>query len=119
MGGVVGAPKHHVSPAQTNAPLTKYGVSTRFAGHETTAGTLSFVLLFLAAHPAVKAKLQQEVDEVLGDRDRLEHEDLSRFRYMTCVLKEVLRLYPIGYGTVRQPPTDVVVGGHAIPAGVS
>ena len=37
---------------------------------------------------------------------------------MTLVLKEVLRLYPIGYGTVRQPPTEVDVAGYRFPANV-
>ena len=79
------------------------------------------MMLLLSKHPEVKAKLQQEIDDVYGGRDRLAHDDLPRLRYLMLVLKETLRLYPIGYGTVREPGNDdnFTVGGVRVPAGVS
>ena len=39
------------------------------AGHETTANTIHFTLINLAANPASQRRLQRDIDEILGDSD--------------------------------------------------
>jgi cytochrome P450 len=69
------------------------------AGHETTAGALTFTLYELGRHPSVQ-------DRVAGD------EELTR-----AALMEGMRLYPPAYSTERRAEVDTTVGGYAVPAG--
>jgi cytochrome P450 len=39
-----------------------------FAGYETTANSLSFLIYYLSTHPEAQRKLHQEVDSVLEGR---------------------------------------------------
>ncbi|CAI5493397.1 unnamed protein product [Closterium sp. Naga37s-1] len=66
------------------------------AGHETTAAVLTWATYMLAQHPRVLAKLQEEVDAVLGDR-LATLQDIKSLEYTRLVVSEALRLYP-------QPP---------------
>ena len=52
----------------TTAQLIAELNSMVFAGHETTATTLTFAFHLLMSHPEILAALQAELDEVLGDR---------------------------------------------------
>jgi len=79
-----------------------------FAGHETTASTLSFVYSLLYSHPSALARMRDEHDRVLGpDRamalGRLSADPalLNQMPYTSAVVKETLRLYP-PVGTARQ-----------------
>lgn len=40
-----------------------------FAGHDTTASAMSFILLALAQNPEVQEKCRTEIDSILADRD--------------------------------------------------
>ncbi|KAI0489334.1 hypothetical protein KFK09_029176 [Dendrobium nobile] len=66
------------------------------AGHETSAAVLTWTFYLLSKEPKVVAKLQEEVDSVLGDRFPT-IEDMTKLKYTTRVINESLRLYP-------QPP---------------
>uniref|UniRef100_A0ABM5FBG7 Cholesterol 24-hydroxylase-like n=1 Tax=Pogona vitticeps TaxID=103695 RepID=A0ABM5FBG7_9SAUR len=87
-----------------------------FAGHETTANQLSFTIMELGRHPEIVAKLQAEVDEVIGVKTDIAYEDLGKLEYLSQVLKEVLRLYPPAPGTVRWTGKENVIEGVKIPA---
>ncbi len=43
-------------------------VTLLLAGHETTAIAMTWIWFLLSQHPQVEAKLQQELETVLGDR---------------------------------------------------
>jgi cytochrome P450 len=68
-------------------------ITTFFAGHETTARTMTFAWYALAMNPPVAEKLHAEIDSVLADRVPT-LQDLHRLPYTLRVIKEVLRLYP-------------------------
>ncbi|KAM4014201.1 cholesterol 24-hydroxylase-like isoform 1-T1 [Anomaloglossus baeobatrachus] len=87
------------------------------AGQETTANQLSFALMELGRYPEVLAKVQAEVDEVIGSKRDIEYEDLKKLQYLTQVLKETLRLYPTVPGTSRLSVEEIVIDGVRIPAG--
>lgn len=86
------------------------------AGHETTANATTWALYLLARHPAIQARLQQEVDATLGGRAP-EFADLARLPYALQVFKEALRLYPPAYALGRQVDTPVSIGRHALEPG--
>ena len=87
------------------------------AGHETTSGALSFALYYLSRDPAVLAKAQAEVDQVLGpDRDaEPTFEQIAKLRYLRRVLDEGLRLWPTAPAYARSPrETTVLSTGHTM-----
>lgn len=90
-------------------------VTIFFAGHETTALTLTWVWTLLAKHQAVETRLRREIAEVLGDRTP-GVEDLDDLKYTRSVLEETLRLYPPAWVFVRSAVEDDVIDGYAIPA---
>ncbi len=73
--------------------LRDESITTFFAGHETTARTMTFAWYALATNPHVADKLHAELDSVLGGRTPT-LEDLHKLPYTLRVIKEVLRLYP-------------------------
>ncbi|KAF8713295.1 cytochrome P450, partial [Rhizoctonia solani] len=81
------------------------------AGHETTSGMLSFVMMHVLRHPNVYAKIKQEVDTVLG-KDKIKFEHLGQLTYITAVLRESLRLTPsIGEFIVTCSEDQVIGNG--------
>lgn len=86
------------------------------AGHETTANALTWTWTLLARHPQVEARLQQEVDRVLGDRPPTV-EDLDSLPYTDWVVREALRLYPPAWIIGRQAVEPIDLGGYKLPEG--
>jgi cytochrome P450 len=86
------------------------------AGHETTAGTLSWTWWLLAQHPEVEAKFHAELNSVLAGRNPT-LEDLPRLRYTDHVVTESMRLYPPAWGMARLAVEDVEIGGYLVPKG--
>ncbi|KAK8123985.1 Cytochrome P450 monooxygenase aflN [Apiospora kogelbergensis] len=92
-----------------------------FAGHDTTAQTLSWVYWELQRHPEVLAKMRAEHDEKLGTDPRLakevlseNHHRLSDLRYTAAVIRETLRLRTPA-GTLRQTSPDFrLVDKHGV-----
>ncbi|GAA2165377.1 cytochrome P450 [Actinomadura napierensis] len=88
------------------------------AGSESSAIALSWVWVALAQHPDVAERVVQEVDAVVGqDRPRYEH--IRKLSYTQMVLKEVLRIYSVGWAVPRMALKDDVIEGVAIPAGAT
>ncbi|XP_060102428.1 cytochrome P450 4V2 [Heteronotia binoei] len=66
-----------------------------FEGHDTTAAAVTWSIFLLACHPEVQRKVHHELDEIFGDSKRhVTSEDLKELRYLECVIKEALRLFP-------------------------
>jgi cytochrome P450 len=87
-----------------------------FAGHETSANTLTWTWMLLSQHPEVQIKLQQELKEVLGDRPPTVA-DLPSLPYTNMVIKESMRLYPVVWNMVSETSADCEIGGYHVPAG--
>lgn len=86
-----------------------------FAGHETTAATLTWALALLAQHPEIQKKLQAEIDQALPHGRLPTMDDLPNLPYARMVIDEALRLYPPAYTTARQTVEEDVVEGFYIP----
>jgi len=77
------------------------------AGHETTASQLAWALERLAREPAVRARLQEEIDR--GESDA----------YLTATITEILRLRPVlPNAEPRLTKREVEIGGVRYPPGV-
>ncbi|KAF6793369.1 cytochrome p450, partial [Colletotrichum sojae] len=70
-----------------------------FAGHDTTATTLCWVLHNMAKNPEIARKVRAELDEVIGDPADMSKKLtesphlLSSLTYITALIKETLRFY--------------------------
>jgi cytochrome P450 len=89
-----------------------------FAGHETSATSLSWIHWALDRHPAIRARMRQEVTGVLGTRIATA-EDLHKLQYTTQVVEESLRLHSPIHSISRVALVDNTVGGFKIPAGAT
>ena len=90
------------------------------AGSQTSAGTLSNLILYLAATPDAQAQAFQELQEVVGDSRTPTYEDLANLPYINACLKEILRLCPAPPWILRHfTDSDVVYKGYVIPKGTA
>lgn len=91
-----------------------------FEGHDTTAASTNWAIHLLGANPYVQMKLQEELDRIFGDTDRpVTMDDVRELKYMECVVKESLRLFPSVPLFGRSITEDCVIGGFAVPKGVT
>ncbi|KAI6199019.1 Cytochrome P450 4V2 [Aphelenchoides besseyi] len=89
-----------------------------FEGHDTTSAAMNWFLHLMGNNPDIQAKVQREVDEVLGDSQRdVSFEDIGRFRYLEACFKETLRLYPSVPLFARQMVENTKIHNHIVPAG--
>ncbi|MFE5581943.1 cytochrome P450 [Kitasatospora sp. NPDC056531] len=93
-------------------------VTFLMAGTETTAATLSWAWTLLAANPAIRDRLNAELDTVLDGRPA-RYEDLPALPLTARIVSETLRLYPVSWVLSRTVATDAELGGHRIPAGAT
>ncbi|XP_067941507.1 cholesterol 24-hydroxylase-like [Watersipora subatra] len=87
------------------------------AGMETSANTLAFVFLELGRRPDLVDRLVHEVDDVVGKKAFVSNEDITKFSFMTTLIKESLRFYPPATGIVRGVRDESILDGLRIPAG--
>lgn len=105
-----------------------------FAGHDTTAGALTWSFYLLGSHPDIQQKLYEEIISTLngdqnGDDDddnddgqyssrrRLSFEELDGMKYLMMFVKEVLRLYPSA-SFARKTLTDISLTSVTLPSNV-
>jgi cytochrome P450 len=88
------------------------------AGSETTASALLWALVVLQEHPDIAARLQAEVDQVVGGPGNpVLPEHLSGLTYTGMVLSETLRLYPPAWMLPRGMAGDARLGDVALRPG--
>lgn len=85
-----------------------------FAGHETTALTMSWASYLLATHPEIQLALQHEVDTVVGKRP-VTTDDLNNLPLNRAVMMETMRLYPAAWITTRESVDADTIDGYPLP----
>nr|UOU03249.1 cytochrome P450 3049E2-1 [Brachionus rubens] len=85
------------------------------AGQETTANALSFCIFELGQNERVLKKLNEEIDTVLGQKQEITEDDLSKLIYTTAVFKEALRKWPPVPAISRNSQEEVVINNFKIP----
>ena len=90
------------------------------AGHETTANALTWLWYLLDQHPEEQARLHQELETEVGDREPTVS-DLPQLKRLKMVISESLRLYPPVWtfdrraiaadtlGTTKIVPGDLII----------
>ncbi|XP_052715318.1 cytochrome P450 4F2-like [Crassostrea angulata] len=90
-----------------------------FEGHDTTASAISWAIYCLAKYPEEQEKIYKEVTSVLDGRSQLSWEDMSRLKYTTMFLKEVMRMHsPVPFIS-RWLTKPMILDGVEIPENVT
>ncbi|XP_059661643.1 cytochrome P450 CYP736A12-like [Cornus florida] len=86
------------------------------AAIDTSTIAIEWALSELIKHPRVMSRLQEELKSVVGMRQMVEETDLAKFNYLDMVIKETLRLHPVGPLLIpRESIEDIVIDGYYIP----
>ena len=102
--------------ALSEAEIRDQALIFLMAGHETTAGALTFTLHLLGRHPEIQDRVADEVTAVLGDRAAPEAAELPALTLTRAALMEGMRLYPSAHITERIATTPLTLAGHDLPA---
>lgn len=92
------------------------------AGHESSAHTMMWILIFLNEHPQILEKVKKEQVEIRKRKrpnELLTLEDYREMRYLSKVIDETLRIVNISPMVFRKAVRDVEFDGYTIPKGWS
>ncbi|HUL35929.1 MAG TPA: cytochrome P450 [Candidatus Eisenbacteria bacterium] len=112
------AAMHEDGTQMTERQLRDETMTLFVAGHETTALSLSWTWYLLGQNPDAEAKLQEELQSVLGGRPA-DVSDLPKLPYLNAVVNESLRLYPPAFIMARLSVEPLQLGGYDIPPGTT
>ena len=86
------------------------------ASMDTSATAIEWAISELMKHPRVLDKVQRELEAVVGMNRMVEESDLENLNYLDMVVKESMRLHPVGPLLIpREAVEDCVVNGFNIP----
>ncbi|KAF2885100.1 hypothetical protein ILUMI_21103 [Ignelater luminosus] len=89
------------------------------AGSDTSATASSFAFIMFGMFPEIQEKVYEEVICVLGPDRPVQCTDLGKFEYLERVIKETMRLFPVGPIVARAITEDIQLDNSRIPAGSS
>jgi cytochrome P450 len=117
LGRMLAAKLPDGQPAMSERQLIDECVTIFAAGHETTAGALTYTLWLLAKNPGVQAKLVDEIGRVLAPGVAATIDDVDRLVYTRQVVSESMRLFPPAWIQGRQALADTTVNGTPVRRG--
>ncbi|KAL0576901.1 hypothetical protein V5O48_005082 [Marasmius crinis-equi] len=101
------------SPKSSRYLTMNYGHRTIiFAGHETTASTMNWVLYELSRNPKTQEQLFREIKDLreqTGNDGAFSAQELESLVYLNAVIKETLRFHPIVPEIIREADEDDVI----------
>lgn len=98
-----------LTPEISREKLYEHLTTLISAGFETTAHFGAYTSYLLAKHPDIQQKVKEEVRNVMGTSSNYTKEQLNQLEYLTCVMKESLRLYTIIPSVMRYTTQSVMV----------
>ncbi|KAK9744655.1 Cytochrome P450 [Popillia japonica] len=102
----------------TNSDLRGLMNTFLLAGYETTAITISWAIFHLGNSPEIQQKAYEELQRVVkGKRVPTTMEELHQLKFLECIIKETLRLYPVLPLITRELTEDIQIENYTVPAG--
>ncbi|XP_073135270.1 labd-13Z-ene-9,15,16-triol synthase, chloroplastic-like [Henckelia pumila] len=87
-------------------------------GTDTTATIIEWVMAEILNNPQVKERVQEELSEVVGPKNRVEESHIPQLHYLDAVVKETFRLHPpLPLLVPRLATQSSIIGGCTIPKG--
>lgn len=103
------------SPQHNQETLLAEAKAFLFAGHDTTAHTMSFAVGELGLNPAVRQTAQTVVDEIWEREKGLTAAAIKDLAYIEAVVKETMRMHPVAPGIPLIATQDTELDGVLIP----
>lgn len=97
--------------------ITGMFISLMFAGHHTSSGTSSWVLIEMLRHPEMYAEVKDELAELYADGQEVSFHALRQIPKLENILKETLRLHPPLIILMRVAQDEFEVAGRPIHKG--
>ncbi|KAL9950889.1 hypothetical protein ACROYT_G043460 [Oculina patagonica] len=97
--------------------ITSEVMTFMFAGHDTTASSISWTLYNLARFSEHQEKCREEINEVFGDKEEFEWNDLGKLKYVQLCIKESNRLFPPVPRISRLLDKPYEINGTVVPEG--
>lgn len=66
-----------------------------FAGHDTVAASLCWILYNIGRHPEIQERVDKEINTVAQQQECLLIDRVCNLKYTECVIKESMRLNPL------------------------
>jgi len=101
----------------TEEEITSEVSTFMFAGHDTTATSISWTLYNLARFPEHQDKCRKEIIEVFGDSEEFEWKDLGKLKHLQLCIKESNRIYPTVPVVLRSLDKPHEIDGIIAPEG--
>ncbi|KAL5217000.1 hypothetical protein ABZP36_019059 [Zizania latifolia] len=99
------------------ASYAREAQNTFIGGNDSSSVTMHWTMAELMRNPRVLKKVQDEIRAVVGKKERVQHDDMRKLKYLRMVVKETMRLHPPGTLLIpRETIRHTKVGGYDIPA---
>ncbi|XP_025736486.1 cytochrome P450 2C41 isoform X1 [Callorhinus ursinus] len=116
----MGQEKYNEQLEFTSENLINTAADLFAAGTGTTSSTLRYGLLLLLKHPKITAKVQEEIDHVIGRHQTPCMRDRSRMPYTNAVLHEIQRYIDLVPNSLPHAVTrDIKFRNYVIPKGTT
>lgn len=88
-------------------------IALLFAGHETSALSMTYAFYLLSNNDTAREKFAAEADEVVGD-DGISPMAVRNLEYTEKVIKETLRIRSPAHSLLRKPMEPVTIDGYRV-----
>jgi len=104
----------------TDKEVSSNAIGFGIGGNDSTASALTSCLYMLSRHPDVQEKLRDEIDSKLKGSSPTSIRDLEELKYLSCVIKESMRLIPpFSNSFPRIIQSDDTLGTYQVQKGLS
>ncbi|XP_026407352.1 cytochrome P450 71A1-like [Papaver somniferum] len=85
-------------------------------GTDTVATTIEWAMAELIKNSKVMQKAQDEVRRIVGNKCKVDEDDINRMYYLKCIVNESLRLHPPVVFLLRESSKSTRIAGYDIPS---
>ncbi|KAF9601566.1 hypothetical protein IFM89_020422 [Coptis chinensis] len=96
--------------------ITKLTLELFLASIDTTSSTIEWAMAELLHNPNTMRNVEAELDQIVGQGNKVEESDIEKLPYLQAVVKETLRLHPpLALLIPRKAREDTKFMGYSIP----
>ena len=111
--------RERVRHSKFSKDLLDETITLLFAGQDTSAATLSWIVHLLSIHPEIQARLAKEVQAAIASdaapsasSSRITRDMIAKCPFMDAIVQESMRLYPVAPFVVRRLQDEISVHGQ-------